>query len=43
MTKELQDDIKADEIKYKNVIENLKKENEKALAEYMKWQKQELE
>lgn len=42
-TKELQDDIKADEIKYKNVIENLKKENEKALAEYMKWQKQELE
>lgn len=42
MTKELQDDIKADEIKYKNVIENLKKENEKALAEYMKWQKQEL-
>lgn len=43
MTKELQDDIKADEIKYKNVIENLKKENEKALAEYMKWQKQELD
>lgn len=42
-TKELQDDIKADEIKYKNVIENLKKENEKALAEYMEWQKQELE
>ena len=42
MTKELQDDIKADEIKYKNVIENLKKENEKAKAEYMKWQKQEL-
>ena len=43
MIKELQDDIKADEIKYKNVIENLKKENEKALAEYMEWQKQELE
>lgn len=42
MIKELQDDIKADEIKYKNVIENLKKENEKALAECMKWQKQEL-
>lgn len=42
-TKELQDDIKADEIKYKNVIENLKKENEKALAEYMEWQKQELD
>lgn len=42
MIKELQDDIKADEIEYKNVIENLKKENEKALAEYMKWQKQEL-
>lgn len=42
-TKELQDDIKADEIKYKNVIENLRKENEKALAEYMEWQKQELE
>lgn len=42
-TKELQDDIKADEIKYKNVIENLKKENEKALAKYMEWQKQELE
>lgn len=42
-TKELQDDIKADEIKYKNVIENLRKENEKALAEYMKWQKQELD
>ncbi len=41
-TKELQDDIKADEIKYKNVIENLRKENEKALAEYMEWQKQEL-
>jgi len=29
--------------KIQHYIEKLQKENEKALAEYMKWQKQELE